>query len=125
MGYALSALTHPHMRLLSQGARSAGIEYGSEERRRAEPCEAQRAAAVEVREDRLPKLAVTHSITSYPVEPWPEPTFRMLAARKPKEDETHLRKRLCVWPKGGTVIIRPARGPQLCAAAPALVKPLS
>lgn len=55
------------------------------ERRRAEPCVAQRAAAVEVREDWLPKFAATHSITSYPVEPHrPVPTFRMLAARKPR-----------------------------------------
>jgi hypothetical protein len=39
---------------------------GLAERRRAEPCAAQRAAAVEVREDWLPKLAAAHSITSYP-----------------------------------------------------------
>ena len=58
---------------------------GSAKRRRAEPCVAQRAAAVGALRDWLPAIyAATHCITSYPVGPlWSVPTCRMLAARKP------------------------------------------
>lgn len=73
---------------VSQVARSAGFGLSRpQRRRRAEPCVAQRddAAAVVMRKDWLPASAVAHSITSYPVGPLgPQPTFRMLAARKPR-----------------------------------------
>src|ERR1051326_7031547 len=52
------------------------------EGRRAEPCVAQRADRAPG-EDWLLKIAGVHSITSYPVGPGSEPTFRMHAARKP------------------------------------------
>jgi hypothetical protein len=37
-------------------------------------------------------------------------------------DETHLRQRLCVWPKGGTVIIHPALTAATAASADAFAK---
>src|ERR1051325_8866903 len=52
------------------------------EGRRAEPCVAQRADRAPGK-DWLLKIAGVHSITSYPVGPGSEPTFRMHAARKP------------------------------------------
>ena len=52
------------------------------EGRRAEPCVAQRADWAPGK-DWLLKIAAVHSITSYPVGPMSEPTFRMHAASKP------------------------------------------
>ena len=58
--------------------------------RRAEPCVAQRDDRAPG-EDWLPKISAAHCITSYPVGSLRSvPTFRMLAARKPGQDETHL-----------------------------------
>jgi len=73
--------------VLSQASWRPGVGFeGSAQRRRAEPYAAQRAAAVGRRKDWLPAIAAaTHCITSYPVgPPGPVPTFRMLAARKPR-----------------------------------------
>ena len=77
------------------------------EGRRAEPCVAQRADRAPGK-DWLGKVAAVHSITSYPVGPLSEPTFRMHAAKKPMKDETHLRNGIG-WPLGGTVIIHSLR----------------
>ena len=75
--------------------------------RRAEPYTAQRAATVDEYRDWLPVIYAAHCITSYPVGPrWPIPTFRMLAARKPRGWDPST-KAAC-WPKGGTVTIHPA-----------------
>src|SRR5260370_28135133 len=53
-------------------------------------------------------MYAAHSITSYPVGPrWPVPTFRMLAARKPRGWDPSTKRPVC-WPKGGTVTIHPA-----------------
>jgi hypothetical protein len=87
------------------------------EGRRAEPCVAQRADRAPGK-DWLSKVAAVHSITSYPVGPTSEPTFRMHAAKKANEDETHLRNGIG-WPLGGTVIIHPVRS-AASAAAPTL-----
>ena len=83
--------------------------FHSVQRRRAEPCVAQRAAAVGALRDWLPAIyAAAHCITSYPVGPFgPVPTFRILAARKPRGWDPST-KRPVVWPKGGTVTIHPA-----------------
>jgi hypothetical protein len=93
------------------------------ERRSAEPCVAQRvAAAVDVRKDWLPINAVAHSITSYPVgQPSPVPTFRMLAARKPREWDPSTKRPVC-WPEGGTVTIHPALTAASAAALGASVE---
>src|ERR1700755_3202542 len=52
------------------------------EGRRAEPCVAQRVDRAPGK-DWLREIAAVHSMTSYPVGPLSEPTFRMHAAKKP------------------------------------------
>ena len=71
-GHGACAFAHPHMRALESSIRPGlGCNFlHSEERRRAEPCVAQRAAAVGALRDWLPAIyAAAHCITSYPVGP--------------------------------------------------------
>ena len=106
---------HPHMRPFCIQASRPGLGCDflhSVERRRAEPCVAQRAAAaVGALRNWLPAIyAAAHCITSYPVgRLQPGTHIPHVCGGGDHGDETHLRSGLLIWPKGGTVIIHSAR----------------